>query len=210
MNVPGKDTQPLLRLAGVRHDGLDSVDLELKSGELVFITGPSGSGKTRLLRAVADLDPHQGDIWLEGNHCDTFAPCDWRRRVGWLPTESHWWARHAADHFAIPPDNAALQDLNLEPAVLKRPVDQLSTGERQRFALLRLLANTPRIMLLDEPTASLDDDSAGRVESRIRAYLADSKGAALWVSHDVEQTKRLASRRFRMRNGRLQAEDEGK
>lgn len=198
---------PLLRLSGVRLDGLEPVDLALAPGELVFITGPSGAGKTRLLRAVADLDPHEGDIWLEGNHCDTFAPCDWRRRVGWLPTESHWWARSAADHFAGVPDEAALRNLNLEPVLMKRPVEQLSTGERQRLALLRLMANVPRVMLLDEPTASLDNGTASRVESLIRSYVKESQGAALWVSHDAGQTGRLASRRFRMHQGRLEAGD---
>ena len=205
MANPDKNNAPLLRLAGVRHHGLEAVDLELRSGELVFISGPSGSGKTRLLRAVADLDPCQGDVWLEGQHCNSFAPCEWRRRVGWLPTESHWWARNAADHFDTSPGDDVLKSLKLEPAALKRPIEQLSTGERQRFALLRLLANTPRIVLLDEPTASLDDDSAGRVEARIKKYLKEVGGAAIWVSHDVDQTDRLASRRYRMQDGRLQA-----
>lgn len=210
MNDAHQEKTPLLRLAGVRHSGLEPVDLDIGPGELVFITGPSGSGKTRLLRAVADLDPHQGDIWLEGSHCDSFAPCEWRRRVGWLPTESHWWARCAADHFTRPPDDAALTALNLEPVVMKRPLEQLSTGERQRLALLRLMANEPRVMLLDEPTASLDDDNAGRVESRIRTYVRKSRGAALWVSHDAGQSGRLASRRFHMHEGRLQAAERGK
>lgn len=208
MTDANQENSPLLRLSGVRHDGLHPVDLALAPGELVFISGPSGSGKTRLLRAVADLDPHQGDIWLEGSRCDDFAPSEWRRRVGWLPTESHWWARSAADHFANPPDETALGDLNLEPVVMKRPVDQLSTGERQRLALLRLMINAPRILLLDEPTASLDDSSAGRVEALVRNYIKESQGAALWVSHDPEQARRIASRRFRMREGRLQSEAE--
>lgn len=207
MNSTPEKTAPLLRLAGVHHTGLEPVDLELRPGEIVFITGPSGSGKTRLLRAVADLDPHQGDVWLEDKHCDGFAPCEWRRRVGWLPTESHWWARSPAEHFDRPPEEASLRALGLEPVVLKRPVEQLSTGERQRLALLRLLANGPRVMLLDEPTASLDDDNAGRVESRIADYLKDTGSAALWVSHDAGQSGRLASRRFRMHDGRLRAAD---
>lgn len=206
MNAPDQNDAPVLRLAGVRHAGLEPASLELAAGEMAFISGPSGSGKSRLLRAVADLDPHQGDIWIDGVHRDSLRPSEWRRRVGWLPTESHWWRKDPAGHFAMPPETGALAALNLDPGVLKRPVDQLSTGERQRLALLRLMANNPRVMLLDEPTASLDDDSAALVENRVRQYLKDTGGAVIWVSHDEDQRKRLASRRYLMRSGHLEAE----
>jgi ABC-type iron transport system FetAB ATPase subunit len=195
---------PLLKLENVRHDGLEAAALELESGEIALIAGASGSGKSRLLRAVADLDAHSGDVWLQGRHYLSVKPCDWRRQVGFLPTESHWWRKDPAGHFRAPPENDALQRLKLDPGVMKRPVGQLSTGERQRLALLRLLENAPRVLLLDEPTGSLDGDSAARVEAEVKRYLKANHAAAIWVSHDEAQGRRLATRRYAMIGGRLE------
>lgn len=204
VNAATTDHEPLLKLENVRHEGLDAAALELKAGDIALVSGPSGSGKTRLLRAVADLDAHSGDVWLEGRHYLSVDPCEWRRRVGFLPTESHWWRKDPAGHFESPPANETLQRLKLDPAVLKRPISQLSTGERQRLALLRLLENAPRVLLLDEPTGSLDGDSAARVEAEVKRYLKAHAAAAVWVSHDEAQGQRLASRRFSMSGGKLE------
>jgi ABC-type iron transport system FetAB ATPase subunit len=194
----------LLKLENLRHEGLDAAALELQVGDIALISGPSGSGKTRLLRAVADLDAHSGDVWLEGRHYLSVNPCEWRRRVGFLPTESHWWRKNPAGHFETPPENETLQRLKLDPGILKRPIGQLSTGERQRLALLRLLQNAPKVLLLDEPTGSLDADSAARVEAEVKRYLKDNAAAAIWVSHDEAQVKRLANRRYSMSAGKLE------
>ena len=205
MSAAEKENSPLLRLEGVRHGELEAVGFELDAGAIALISGPSGSGKTRLLRAVADLDQHSGDVWLGGRHYLSFDPCEWRRKVGFLPTESHWWRKDPKSHFKTPPERDLLERLKLEPAVLSRPVSQLSTGERQRLALLRLLENEPQVLLLDEPTGSLDGDSAARVESEVKRYLKEHGAAAVWVSHDEAQSKRLANKRFVMTSGRLEA-----
>ena len=90
--------------------------------------------------------------------------------------------------------------------MLDEPVARLSSGERQRFALLRLLANRPRVLLLDEPTANLDPDNVTRVENLIAAYLSTEDAAVLWVSHDPLQISRVAHRRMRLEAGRLMRE----
>lgn len=204
MSVDGDNPANLLKLENLRHDGLEAAKLELDRGDIAVMTGPSGSGKTRLLRALADLDAHSGEVWLEGRHYLSFHPCEWRRQVGFLPTESHWWRKDPLAHFDTPPNGDTLKRLKLEPSVLKRPIAQLSTGERQRLALLRLLQNTPRVLLLDEPTGSLDADSAARVEAEVRRYLKENNAAAIWVSHDEAQAKRLASRHYAMSGGKLE------
>jgi putative ABC transport system ATP-binding protein len=87
-----------LRLEGIRSRALGPLDLTVAPGELVFVSGPSGSGKSLLLRAVADLDPHEGEVWLGEEPRSRIAPSNWRRRVGLLPAEAFWWAESVGEH----------------------------------------------------------------------------------------------------------------
>ncbi len=199
-----------LRLAGVRPRVLEPVTLAIGAGELALISGPSGSGKSLLLRAVADLDPHEGEVWL-GTEARSAMPAPrWRRRVGLLPAESFWWADSVGEHF--PADTAdgtaadvdrLLADLGFEPEVRGWSVSRLSTGERQRLALVRLLAQGAEALLLDEATANLDPLNRDRVERAVEAYRTARGAAVLWVSHDPEQRERLAGRPLAIRGGRL-------
>ena len=179
---------------------LGPVNLSLNAGECLCVTGPSGSGKSLLLRAIADLDPHQGEVLLDGVAASDIAPEQWRRQVALLPPESSWWLPRAGDHFhnGMP---VALAQLDLSEDILKQPVSRLSSGERQRLALLRLLANQPRVLLLDEPTANLDADNTGRVEAVIAAYREQHRAAVIWVSHDSAQARRVASRQLSIEEG---------
>ena len=179
-----------LRLQGVAPHGLEAVDLEIAAGERVFLSGPSGSGKTLLLRAIADLDPHPGEAWLNGVRRSALPAPEWRRQVGLLPAESHWWGDRVGEHF--PPGATALfEGLGFGPETLEWSVARLSTGERQRLALARVLANRPQALLLDEATANLDPGNSERVERLVEAYRDEHGAAVLWVSHDPEQRARL-------------------
>ncbi len=120
-----------------------------------------------------------------------------------LAADSRWWRDRVDEHFAAPPAGEMLEALALDEALLRAPVAKLSSGERQRFALLRLLANHPRVLLLDEPTANLDPDNALRVEHLIADYRRSEGAAVLWVSHDPQQMRRVADRRLRLEGGRL-------
>ena len=102
------------------------------------------------------------------------------------------------------PDVASLAALGFEPDVQSWSISRLSSGERQRLALLRLLANQPMVLLLDEPTANLDGANAERVESLIRRFQDATGAAVLWVSHDAAQGRRVADRALEIRDGALQ------
>lgn len=210
-----------LTLSGIQPKILQPVDLELARGELVFLSGPSGSGKSLLLRAVADLDPHAGEALIDGTARSDMAAPQWRRRVGLLPAESHWWDDRVGDHFAasapsgsekavdgVPQVDPArfLQRLGFGAEVLGWNVSRLSTGERQRLSLARLLCNRPEVLLLDEATANLDPPNRDRVEAVIQGYRRDRGAAVLWVSHDPEQRRRLDGRRLAIVDGRLEPE----
>jgi ABC-type iron transport system FetAB ATPase subunit len=186
-----------LAVADLASAGLAPFSLTLKASECVGLHGPSGVGKTRLLRAIADLDPHTGTVHLEGVARSRLRPPEWRRRVALLPAESQWWLDRVRDHFSAPP-HMAMAELDLDPALLDRPVSQLSSGERQRFALLRLLANRPEVLLLDEPTANLDEGNRERVEATIALYRRETGAAVLWVGHDDRQLRRVAGRLLKM------------
>jgi ABC-type sulfate/molybdate transport systems ATPase subunit len=191
-----------LRIEAVRVRETGPIDLVVESGECVAISGRSGSGKTVLLRALADLDAHEGRIFLDDDECGAVEAPLWRRRVGLLPTESAWWHETVTEHLAKA-DALRIEALGLKPEVLNRSVSRLSSGERQRLALLRLLAQGPQALLLDEPTAHLDAHHAAQVEALVANCRREGGVAVLWVTHDPEQARSVATRCFRLEQGRL-------
>jgi len=196
-------TPPLLQIKNLRRLAIGPLSLDVDSGDCLCISGPSGCGKSQLLRAIADLDPHEGEVLLEGVDANAIAANEWRARVALLPPESCWWLPHAIDHFrdGLP---IALEHIGLSTPILDQPVSRLSSGERQRLALMRLLSNRPRVLLLDEPTANLDPENTRRIETVITEYRRSHDAAVIWVSHDSEQVKRVANRYYAVVDGHLQ------
>lgn len=176
-------------------------ELSLEAGETVCLSGPSGAGKTLLLRAIADLDPSEGEVLLNGVPREHFSGPAWRRRVTYCAAESAWWGPRVADHFQGAMHEA--EDYALNPGVAERAVADLSTGERQRLALWRALRVRPEILLLDEPTAALDAAATRRIEATVKRYLAQTGAAVLWVSHDGAQIGRIADRHLVLEGGAL-------
>ena len=193
----------LLELQSVVAGELAPWSVALKSGECLLLNGPSGSGKSRMLRAIADLDLHQGQTLLDGKPCSSFSPTLWRQQVGMLAAESAWWEERVGAHFVDDVDNTLFESLGFGPEVMSWELARCSTGEKQRLALLRLLNNHPRILLLDEPTASLDPANVARVEQVIMDYLARHQAAAIWVSHDPQQIQRVATRQMQIQQGEI-------
>lgn len=192
-----------LQLEDVAVGGLAGVDLEVAPGEIVCLSGPSGSGKTRLLRAIADLEPHEGKIRL-GTRLQESEPAHlWRRSVMLVPAESQWWHDRVGEHFArAMPETLA--ELGFGPGVEEWAVSRLSSGEKQRLALVRALSRDPEALLLDEPTANLDADSTARVEAWLKRWIGERGLPVLWVAHDTAQIGRVADRHLQIRGERLE------
>lgn len=186
-----------------------ALDFSIPPGVCMTLSGPSGAGKSLLLRALVDLDPHPGEVWLGEQAQHATPPPEWRRRVGYLPAESQWWLERVGEHFTHPPDASALEALGFPAEVTEWSIQRLSTGEKQRLGVLRLLALTPQALLLDEPTANLDPLATARVEALIGGYRRRHGVPVLWVSHDPAQAARVGERHAHLEQGTLHLAGEG-
>jgi putative ABC transport system ATP-binding protein len=181
-------------------------ELNLSIGACAAITGRSGSGKSLFLRMIADLDPNEGKVRLRGIDRASLPAAEWRKRATYVAAESGWWADTVIEHFAAGRRNevAALAGrLGLRADILDAPVAQLSTGEKQRLSLMRVLLLSSSVLLLDEPTGAVDEESVVRVEALLRERMATGTSIVL-VTHDPQQAERLGNQRYRMVAGKLE------
>jgi peptide/nickel transport system ATP-binding protein len=191
-----------LRLAFAGRPVLDGIDLELRRGQTVAVVGASGAGKTTLLKVLAGhLQPDLGSIERSPRRAavqlvwqDAFASLTPGRSLQSLLAEAH-----APDFDA----GAGAAAVRLPVALLAKTREQLSGGERKRAALLRALAVSPEVLILDEPTAALDRVTAIGVITTL-LQLQQSRGLALlFVTHDEELATAVAERVLRLQGGRL-------
>ncbi len=183
---------------------LTAVDLDVAGGEIVCLSGPSGSGKSRLLRAIADLEPHSGRLRLGETQRESVPAHEWRRQVMLVPAESQWWADTVGEHFCRPMPEA-LVELDLPAEAREWTVARLSSGEKQRLALIRAASSGPAALLLDEPTANLDGASTTRVERWLTDLIRNQRLPVIWVAHDPGQISRVADRHLVIRDSDLVA-----
>lgn len=188
----------MLRVDYLAVPGLPKLSFEVAAGECLAVEGPSGSGKTRVLRAIADLDPVAGYVHLDGVERAEMPGPQWRRHVRYASAEPAWWAMTGREHLPKTGKyDRLLAALGLSADHLDRPISELSTGERQRLGLVRALADEPRVLLLDEPTSSLDATAAAMAEELIKYQLLAER-IVLLVSHDMAQIQRLAHARLQL------------
>lgn len=193
---------------------VDRASFELEAASVITIAGPSGCGKSTLLRAVATLIPMtSGEVLFEGRRVDDLGVIAYRRRVAYVPQSPQMFEGTVADNVRTGPrfrgvtltgDEVItlLSRVGLDRSLAERAASDASGGERLRIALARALANDPRVLLLDEPTASLDPDTA-RVVLDLLVTLASAGTALLAVTHIEEHAAHLGGEIHRMKAGVL-------
>jgi ABC-type multidrug transport system ATPase subunit len=192
-----------LRIEGLATGLIGPVSFDIAAGECVALMGTSGAGKSLLLRAIVDLDPSTGSVGVGDRVRSDMPASQWRKLVALVPAVSGWWADRVSDHFPSKSDAKALiEGLGLADS-LEWEVSRLSTGERQRLAIARALCRKPDVLLLDEPAASLDEESTRRLEDLMRECCKRGM-ALLLVTHDRQQAERMAKRVLRMSDGRIE------
>jgi putative ABC transport system ATP-binding protein len=187
---------------------LDGVSLALPPQCRAAIIGPSGSGKTTLLRLINRLDdPDSGTIFIDGVDVRTIPPPLLRQRVGMLFQQPFLFDASIRDNLNRPlqlagrplltpgEELAALERVDLPPAILERHSRDLSVGQQQRVALARALVLDPDILLLDEPTSALDPRSAEIILNLLRQLNETLTTSMLMVTHSVEHAA-LYGRQF--------------
>lgn len=211
------DLRYTARDEGDSHVVLGGIDFEVAPGEIVDIVGPSGSGKTTMLRALARLLPAAcGRLTLDGVESAEIPPSEWRTRVTLLPQIAAmvpgsvagnlhypWTLKSRADEQRPSDDDLrrALDGVGLERIDLSRDSAKLSVGQAARVALLRVTLTRPHILLLDEPDASLDDDTAAQVTEMTSSF-AQNGGGVVRVRH--LRADDLSTRRYRLAEGCLE------
>lgn len=202
---------------------LEEISLSISAGERWAVSGPSGSGKTLLLRALAQLDPVRGEILWKGEPVPPSALPDYRAKVIYLPQASPVIEGTVEDNLRLPQQLKRYADrewsrsqavdwcqrLGKQEDFLKRSSADLSGGEKQIVALLRVLPLDARILLLDEATGALDRSTEEKFEQLVEEWLSEKPEdrAVVWVSHDEEQRQRVSSRVLPLAKGRMVEED---
>lgn len=194
--------------------------MAIRQGELVALVAPSGAGKSTLLHMAGLLEwPDGGDVMIEGNSCgrmsDDRRTAIRRMTVGFVYQFHHLLPEFSAlENVAIPQliagrtkraarerAMALLESVGLSPRAEHRPA-RLSGGEQQRVAIVRALANEPRLLLADEPTGNLDVHTSGSVFEMMVGVVRDTRLAALVATHNPELARKM-DRAITIEDGRL-------
>ena len=196
------------------------VSFALEAGEVMCVLGPNGGGKTTLFRTLLGLlEPHGGSIQLDSSSLKTLSRAEIARRVGYVPQGHAGYFAFTVREFVLMgrtahlgifsapgKKDAAVAERALESLgiahLADKPVTEISGGERQLALVARALAQEPKLLVLDEPTASLDFGNQVRVLQRIAA-LAESGISILFSSHDPDHAFLCARRALLLAEGRV-------
>lgn len=194
--------------AGVRV--LEDITLRITAGTITALVGQSGAGKTSLLRCMNGLDrPAAGTVRLQGEDVVRIKPQELRRRVAMIFQVPVLFEGTVVDNLEYGLDDPdprraleVLESVGLEDSLAERPARALSVGQGQRVCLARALMRRPEILLMDEPTSSLDKDAGAVIEALVTG-LRDDGLTVVFVTHDLRQAQRVADSAALLGRGRL-------
>jgi osmoprotectant transport system ATP-binding protein len=198
---------------------VDNVSMEVPAGEVCVLLGPSGCGKTTTMKMINRLiAPSSGKIFVNGKDTAGVDEVTLRRSIGYVIQQIGLFPNKTVeDNICVVPDllgmdrktarkRAAelLQMVNLDPAIfLRRYPKELSGGQQQRVGVVRALAADPPVLLMDEPFGAIDPINREVIQDEFMKLQAALKKTVVFVSHDIDEAVKMASRVAIFRDGRL-------
>jgi putative ABC transport system ATP-binding protein len=200
---------------------LNNISMSAHAGQITAIIGPSGCGKSSLIRLINRMsDPSAGEIYLFGTRISQLDPIELRRRVAMVLQKPHMFEgdvhsnlNRSLIYSNLPP--LSINDSNLarvielariSPALLTRDARSLSLGEQQRINIARAQITNPDVLLLDEPTSSLDRPTADALSITVRDICKVSKQAVILVTHDLRLAEKVADYIYFLDSGSIREE----
>jgi len=213
-------TSPILKIENlsrtvtvdsIQKNIVNNISYDFYPQRIYNIIGPSGAGKSSLLRLLNRLDePTGGEILYKDKKQNEYSPCSLRRKIGYLFQTPYLFDNTVRDNLLYADKSLSndkllmlLEKVHFPSLLIDRPVARLSGGEKQRVALARLLATEPEIMLLDEPTSSLDPSVTQAIEKLIVQIVEQEKLTALVVTHNPDQALRIRGEALFLVDGNL-------
>jgi len=192
---------------------LEDITLEIYMGHIYTIIGPSGAGKSTLIKLINRLiDPTEGKILIDGNDIMNYDIIQLRRKIGMVFQQPYLFEGTVEDNIKYGPMLKGKRDIDVEyylrivgldKSYSKKKVDDLSGGEAQRISIARTLANEPEVLLLDEPTSALDPASTQVIEELVMDLKNKLNLTFIWITHNMEQAKRVGDYTIFINKGRL-------
>ncbi|WP_434577561.1 ABC transporter ATP-binding protein [Thermoanaerobacterium thermosaccharolyticum] len=192
---------------------LEDITLEIYMGHIYTIIGPSGAGKSTLIKLINRLiDATEGKILIDGNDIKNYDIIQLRRKIGMVFQQPYLFEGTVEDNIKYGPMLKGKRDVDVEyylrivgldKSYSKKKVDDLSGGEAQRISIARTLANEPEVLLLDEPTSALDSASTQVIEELVIDLKNKLNLTFIWITHNMEQAKRVGDYTIFINKGRL-------
>lgn len=211
---------PILKLNNLHYEVenkkiIEDINLTVDKGEIVTIIGPSGSGKSTLLKLIGSLiQPTKGEVLYEGKNIYDIQMTEYRKEVTYFFQNALLFGETVEDNLRYPYEirsetfnqtkaEEMLENLQLDKSILKKSINSISGGEKQRVALVRNLLYQPKVLLLDEITSSLDAQNRAIVKDHLKRLQSQDDITVLMVTHNEKEIEN-ADRTIEIINGRIE------